>query len=90
MRKDLFGENITMPQEEKIKWYYRPVPVLVLLLVVIGPFALPLLYKSPHFSKFWKFLLTIVVVIFTCYLIWASIKIWERMSEVIKEVTRGY
>ena len=79
-----------MPQEEKIKWYFRPVPVLVLLFVVIGPFALPLLYKSPHFNKFWKVLLTIVVVIFTCYLIWASIKIWKRMSEVIKEVTRGY
>jgi len=79
-----------MHQEEKIKWYYRTIPVLVLLFVVIGPLALPLLYKSPYFSKFWKVLLTIVVLIFTCYLIWASIKIWEKMSEVIKEVTRGY
>jgi len=79
-----------MPQEEKIKWYYYPVPVLVLLFGVIGPFALPLLYKSPYFTKFWKVLLTIVVVIFTCYLIWASIKIWKMMSEVLKEVNRGY
>jgi hypothetical protein len=83
-------ENVAMPQEKKIKWYYRPVSVLVLLFVVIGPLALPLLYNSPHFSKFWKVLLTIVVVIFTCYLIWASIIIWERMSGVINEVTRGY
>jgi hypothetical protein len=79
-----------MPQEKKIKWYYRPIPVLVLLFIVIGPFALPLLYKSPHFSKCWKVLLTILVVIFTGYLIWASIKIWDRMSEVIKEANQGY
>ena len=83
-------ENFAMPQEKKIKWYYRPIPVLVLLFIVIGPFALPLLYKSPHFSKFWKVLLTILVVIFTGYLIWASIKIWDRMSEVIKEANQGY
>jgi len=83
-------ETFAMPQEEKIKWYYRPIPVLVLLFIVIGPFALPLLYKSPHFSKFWKVLLTILVVIFTCYLIWASIKIWDRMSEVIKKVNQAY
>ena len=83
-------ENFAMPQEEKIKWYYRPIPVLVLLFIVIGPFALPLLYKSPHFSKCWKVLLTILVVIFTGYLIWASIKIWDRMSEVIKEANQGY
>ena len=86
----MLGENVTMPQKETMRWYYRPIPVLVLLFVVIGPFALPLLYKSPHFSKFWKFFLTIVVVIFTCYLIWASVKIWERMSAAVKEVTRGY
>jgi hypothetical protein len=79
-----------MPHEEKLKWYYRPIPVLVLLFVAIGPLALPLLYKSPHFTKFWKVLLTIAVVIFTCYLIWAFIKIWERMSEMINVVNRGY
>ena len=79
-----------MPQEEKIRWYYRPIPVLVLLFVVIGPFALPLLYKSPHFNKFWKVLLTIGVLIFTYYLIGVFIKMWERMSELTKELNRGY
>jgi uncharacterized membrane protein len=79
-----------MPQEEKIKWYYRPIPVLVLLFVVIGPLALPLLYKSPHFSKFWKVLLTIGVVIFTLYLVWAFIKMWKLTSDLLKEVNRGY
>ena len=79
-----------MPQEEKIRWYYRPIPVLVLLFVVIGPFALPLLYKSPHFNKFWKVFLTIGVVIFTYYLIEVFIKMWERMSELTKELNRVY
>jgi hypothetical protein len=79
-----------MPQKEKIKWYYRPVPVLVLLFVVIGNFALPLLCKSPHFSKNWKALLTLVVVTFTLYLIWASIEIFKRVLELSTAINRGY
>jgi hypothetical protein len=53
--------------------------------LVLGPFGLPLLYKSPKFSKKLKILLTIAVMIYTAYLISASIeiarKLYMRMEE---------
>ena len=79
-----------MSQEGKIKWYYQARTVLALLFLVLGPFALPLLYKSPQFSKFWKVLLTIVVIIFTIYLTWASVEIWRRVLEFMAVINRGY
>ena len=68
-----------MPKEdEKVKWYLRPTSVVLLLFFVLGPFGLPLLYKSPKFSKTIKILLTIAVIIYTFYLIFASLEIARR------------
>jgi len=73
-------------EEEKTKWYLRPVSVVLLLFLVLGPFGLPLLYKSPAFSKTLKIILTIVVLIYTSYLIFASLEIarqlYSRMGEL--------
>ena len=49
-----------MPKEDgKVKWYLRPISVVLLLFFVLRPFGLPLLYKSPNFSKTLKIILTI-------------------------------
>ena len=48
-----------------IKWYYRPVWVLVLLFLVLGPLALPYLWRSPSFSRRLKVVLTVLVVAYT-------------------------
>ena len=76
-----------MPEEGgKIKWYLRPVTVILLLFFVLGPLGLPLLYKSPKFSRTLKVILTIVVVLYTCYLIFAILEIgrllYLRMEEL--------
>jgi hypothetical protein len=70
----------------KVKWYLRPISVALLLFFVLGPFGLPLLYKSPAFSKTWKIILSTVVIIYTSYLIFASLEIarqlYSRMGEL--------
>lgn len=68
-----------MRKEGKIKWYLRPVGVVLLLFFVLGPFGLPLLYKSPKFSKNLKIVLTIVVIIYTSYLIIALVEIGRNL-----------
>ena len=74
-----------MPKDEKVKWYLRPVSVVLSLFFVLGPFGLPLLYKSPGFSRRSKIILTIAVVIYTFYLIFISLEVarelYERMEE---------
>jgi len=69
-------QKYKIPQEDgKIKWYLRPVIVILLLFFVLGPLGLPLLYKSPKFSKTLKAILTIIVIFYTCYLIFATVEV---------------
>ena len=74
-----------MSKEEKVKWCLRPIGVVLLLFFVLGPFALPLLYKSPKFSKTLKIVLTIVVMIYTSYLIIASVEIARNLYIKMEE-----
>ncbi len=72
-------------EEQKVRWYLKPVSVIFLLFFVLGPLALPLLYKSPKFNKTSKVLLTIVVVIYTLYLILASLKLGELCYTLLNQ-----
>lgn len=47
------------------KWYHNRVLVVLMLFVVLGPAGLPLLWKSPYFSKRWKQILTAATLIYT-------------------------
>jgi hypothetical protein len=72
-------------ENRKIKWYLKPISVILLLFLVLGPFGLPLLYRSPKFSKRLKIILTIVVVIYTSYLIFASLEIARELYKRLGE-----
>lgn len=56
---------------DSVKWYYRRWFVY-LLLAVVGPLALPLLWLSPSFSKKGKWVLTILLIVLTLYLMVAT------------------
>jgi len=76
-----------MPKEdEKGKWYLRPISVVLLLFLILGPFGLPLLYKSPKFSRTSKIILTIAVIIYTSYLIFASLEIARQLCSGMGEL----
>ena len=51
------------------RWYYRPWWVLLMLFVVLGPLGLPLLWKSPRFSRWSKIALTTAVAAYTILLV---------------------
>jgi hypothetical protein len=72
--------------DEKRKWYVRPWPVIFLLFFVAGPLALPLLYKSPAFSKTLKVILTVVVLVYTAYLVIVSIKIGQEVFSLMDQL----
>jgi hypothetical protein len=74
-----------MPQDEKVKWYLRPTGIVLLLFFVLGPFGLPLLYKSPKFSQKLKIVLTIGVILYTLYLIIASVEIGRNLFIKMEE-----
>ncbi len=52
---------------EQGKWYYRPA-VLILAFLCVGPFALPLVWLNPNFSRKTKIIITAVVLVLSIYL----------------------
>jgi hypothetical protein len=72
-------------EDEKVKWYLRPLAVIVSLFFVLGPFGLPLLYRSPKFSRKMKILLTVAVVVYTFYLIFVTLEIARELYRRIEE-----
>ena len=71
---------------ETAEWYHKPWEVLVFLFLVFGPFALPLLWKSPKFNKFWKALLSLVMIPYTAYLVYATLDAVRRLPETMAQV----
>jgi len=65
-----------------VKWYVS-IWGVVILLASIGPFGLPFLWKSKQFSLFWKWFLTISLVVLTVALSWGS---WVLIKQVIDQM----
>jgi hypothetical protein len=66
----------------KAKWYYSTVAVITGLLIV-GPFALPLVWKNPKYKVNTKVIITIVVIAVTIWLCYLMGNMYQRL---IKEI----
>jgi hypothetical protein len=62
--------------ENSVPWYYEPVFVLLSIFLVFAVFGLPLLWKSPRFSRSQKVIVSIITFVYTgaticlfCYLV---------------------
>ena len=47
------------------KWYHSVPAILLSLFIVLGPFGLPLLWKSPRFTRPWKWVFTALTLLYT-------------------------
>jgi hypothetical protein len=63
-----------------LKWYYRPMWVVVLLFLVLGPLGLPYLWRSPSFSRGMKVVLTVLVVAYTTLFVHETIQVVRAMT----------
>jgi hypothetical protein len=72
-----------------IKWYYRPVWVLVILFGVLGPFGLPYLWKSPSFSRRLKVMLTILVLAYMTILVEEAIGVYREVRREMDTLGLG-
>ncbi len=60
-----------VPSAAQVKWYHSVWFVLFMLFFVLGPFGLPLLWKSPRFSRGAKIAWTIIVGVYCCWMVLA-------------------
>lgn len=75
---------------QKAAWYYSPWFVLFMILFVLGPLALPLLYKSPRFSMRWKIIWTLITVILIFFTVAGAIKTYEVIKPIYESLVRTY
>jgi len=71
--------------KKTIKWYYRPAMVIVAILV-LGPFALPIVWMSPALKRWQKAVLFIVTLAITAWLIKATADIFQSVSKQMRDM----
>ena len=81
------GETL---RAEPVAWYYSPAVVLVALFVVLGPLALPLLWKSPRFTVGAKVGVTVAVCAYTAAFCWAIARVGSVLLTHYRELSEIY
>ena len=72
-------------EEVKIKWYFRPVWV-VMAILGLGPFAIPLVLMSPALKKWQKVVLTIFLILFTVWFVKATMDIYRSLLKQMQNI----
>ena len=71
----------TSQAASKPKWYYNVWFTLFLLFFVLGPLALPLVWKNPKFPKPVKIVLTVLMVVFCFVFVQLVIHLYSAVSD---------
>ena len=66
------------------KWYYKAVFVIIGL-ILLGPFAFPVLWKSPNFNLFWKVVLTLIFTFLTYYMFVKTMDVVQMVIDEFKK-----
>lgn len=74
----------------KPKWYYNVWFTLVMLFFVLGPFGLPLVWKNPHFPRWVKVMLTLIMVLYTVWLVDLTIRVFRAVMEQMDQLNATY
>jgi hypothetical protein len=74
--------------EPNTKWYYKPVTVVIAILCA-GPLALPLVWRSPAFTKRLKIIITILLAILTIVLIKSSIGLYILLLKYVEQLQKA-
>ena len=69
------------------KWYFS-LWVLVIAIILLGPFALPLVWLNPGLKKDIKIAISAIIAVMTAYMLYASIEIVKAILKEAGELQR--
>lgn len=72
-------------ESEKIPWYFKN-SVMVIVLLSVGPLALPLIWFHPKMTSNKKILWTVVILVLTYFLVVTTIESFKKLSETYQEL----
>ena len=69
------------------KWYFK-FWVLVLAVLLVGPLALPLVWMNPGLKKGMKILISLLIIVLTVWMVYASVEIVKTILKEIGDLER--
>lgn len=72
------------------KWYYNVWFTLAMLFFVLGPLGLPLVWKNPHFSRGVKIVLTLIMVVYTVWLVDLTVRMFRAVMQEMNHLNSTY
>ena len=67
---DHYCRHCGQGQGAYLTWYYRPIWIALLALTGLGPFALPLVWRTPGLDRTGKWIGTIAILAVSGYVAW--------------------
>ena len=80
------GKEAAPTSSVKPKWYYNIWLTLFLLFFVLGPLALPMVWKNPRFSQPVKFMLTVLMMLFCFVFIQLLTQLYSTVSYQLEQL----
>lgn len=68
-----------------LKWYLHPA-VIIIALLVAGPFAIPLVWMSPALKRWHKIAATVLISLLTVWIIMASIDLFRLLLKEMRDL----
>ena len=74
-----------MQPKKKAPWFLTPLAVTVAILCA-GPLALPLVWMSPEFKRWHKWLITVLIAVLTIWLFKTSVDLYKILLKEIQSL----
>jgi hypothetical protein len=71
------------------RWYYSTFAV-VIGLATVGPFALPLVWFNPRYTKLTKAVLTVLILVVTGLLLYWIVQLYVQTAEQVRQILNAY
>ncbi len=73
------GEFILLASQPQTKWYFRTSRI-----VIVGPFALPLVWFNPQYKPANKIIVTVIVIALTILLSLMTLRLYSQLAREIE------
>lgn len=77
--------NEFLEKKETGKWYFKT-SILVITLLSVGPFALPLVWFNPSYSRTKKLIISTIVLILSYFIVKSLMSAMQSLNEYYKMI----
>lgn len=81
--EDHYCRSCGQGQGAFLTWYYRPLWIILLALTALGPFALPLVWRTPSLDRSAKWVASLAILALTAYVGWELAVTLQELAGVL-------